>query len=138
MSWNHEAMRLGDRERRQALKALDKHHAKGRIDDAEYAERSDAVGSARTVGDLLDVFADLGWGPRREQLAGRAWSGPVHRGPFPLLPLLLVVGIVLAALGHVPWLPVIVVGALVLLLGPWHHRRRWAGHRGFSHRGYAC
>lgn len=130
-SWNQEAVRIGDRERRQVLKALDKHHARGRIDAAEHAERADAISTARTLGDLRAVLADLGWGPRPMTYDG--WQRPVRRGPFlfPFFPLLLVIAIVLAATGTIPWLAVAIGAAVILLLAPWR-RRRWAG------AGWAC
>lgn len=127
--WNHETMRIGDRERRQVLKSLTKHHARGRINDAEFAERTDAVHTARTYGDLQVVFADLGWGPRRSYTYD-AWQGPArmrrHRGPFPLLPLLLVIAIVLAVTGQIPWLAVAIGAGVLVLLAPWR-RHRWGG-----------
>lgn len=127
--WNHEAVRIGDRERRQVLKGLTRHHARGRIDAAELAERSDAVRTARTLGDLQVVLADLGWGPQRSF----AYDA---RPRLPLLPVLLVVAVVLAATGTISWVvPAVGVG-VVLLLAPWR-RRRWAGHR-WGGPGLAC
>lgn len=135
--WNHEAMRIGDRERRQVLKSLAKHHARGRIDDAELAERTDAVHTARTFGDLQVIFADLGWRPQRS-FAYDGWQGHArmrrHRGPFPLLPLLVVVAIVLAATGTIPWLAVAIGAGVLLLLGALAPRRR----RGWGGPGWAC
>lgn len=57
-----------------------------------------------------------------------------RRRRFPLaLPFfpLLVVAIVLAATGHVPWLPVLIFGGLVLLLAP-SRRRHWGGRYGYA------
>jgi len=130
--WNHEAVRIGDRERRQVLQSLTRHHARGRIDADELAERSDAVRVARTLGDLQVVLADLGWGPRRS-FAYDA-RPPLPRPP--LLPLLLVVAVVLAATGTISWVVPAVGAAVLLLLAPWR-RRRWAGHR-WGGPGLAC
>lgn len=65
--------------------------------------------------------------------AKRLGRGFARRGifPFPLLPLL-VLGIVVAATGHVPWIAVAVAAVLVLVLAPWRPRR------GSGHRGGAC
>jgi len=134
--WNHEAMRIGDRERRQVLKSLTKHHARGRIDDAELAERADAVHTARTYGDLQVIFADLGWGPRRP-VAYDAWQQPARMYrrrrpfPFPILPLL-VIAIILAATGTIPWLAVAIGAGVLVLIGALAPRRRWGGP------GWAC
>ena len=128
--WMHGEMRVSDRERRLSLRRLQRAHARGRISAAELEERSDAVRTARSYGDLVPLFADL--------LPVR--RGPVRfrRGPFPfgfpLLPLL-IIGIVIAATGHVPWLPIIVAGVLLLVFAPWRPRR-W-GHRGWVHRDWA-
>ena len=55
-SWG---LRLGDVDRQQALEALGEHFAQGRLDRDELDERSDAVWSAKTQGDLAPIFADL-------------------------------------------------------------------------------
>ncbi|MCW2786237.1 MAG: hypothetical protein JWP74_2754 [Marmoricola sp.] len=118
------AVRLGDAGRKAALRHLRRQHARGRIDLAELEERSDAVRSARTHGDLGPVFADLRpvRGGRRSRLYRR---GPV---PFPLFPLLVIAGIVLATPGHVPWIALGVAAVVLLVLAPRRrrHRGRWA------------
>lgn len=123
--WNHEALRIGDRERRQVLKSLTRQHTRGRIDGAELAERTDAVQTARTFGDLQAVLSDLGWGPRRSfAYDARPVRRYGRRSPvlFPLFPLL-VIAIVLAATGTIPWLAVAVAAAVLLLLVPWRRHR---------------
>ena len=52
-------LRIGDAEREASVAALGEHFAQGRLTREEYDERSDAVWSARTRGDLVPVFADL-------------------------------------------------------------------------------
>ncbi|EHK88297.1 DUF1707 SHOCT-like domain-containing protein [Saccharomonospora azurea] len=51
--------RLSDAERAEALDALAEHVRTGRLDLAEYDERSATVTAAKTRGDLLPAFADL-------------------------------------------------------------------------------
>ncbi|EIE97595.1 protein of unknown function (DUF1707) [Saccharomonospora glauca K62] len=51
--------RLSDAERAEALDALAEHVRTGRLDLVEYDERSAAVSSAKTRGDLAAVFSDL-------------------------------------------------------------------------------
>ena len=55
-SWG---LRLGDADRQQALEVLGEHYAQGRLDRDELDERSDAVWTAKTHGDLSPLFADL-------------------------------------------------------------------------------
>ncbi len=52
-------LRVGDPERERAASALGEHFAHGRLDHAEYAERLDAIWSARTRADLDVLFTDL-------------------------------------------------------------------------------
>lgn len=52
-------VRLSDDERQEALDALDEHVRTGRLDIAEYGERSAQVTAARTRGDLEPLFTDL-------------------------------------------------------------------------------
>lgn len=122
-------IRLSDRDRRAALRRLRAHHRRGRIDGMELEERTDAVGFARNHGDLRAVFTDL-------EPGGRPFGPPfvARRGWFPffpVFPLLLVAAIIVAATGHVPWVPLVILAVLLLVVAPWR-RRRWAG------RGYAC
>ena len=53
------ALRLGDAERLHALTALGDHYASGRLDDAEFHQRSGDVAAARTLGALTASFRDL-------------------------------------------------------------------------------
>jgi hypothetical protein len=122
--WSQPSLRLSDRDRRAALRRLSRERARDRIDASELGERVDAVRSARTHGDLAPVFSDL---------APVFGGGPgFRRGfPFPLLPLL-VLGIVVAATGHVGWIAIAVAAVLILVFAPWRRRR------GFAHRSWAC
>ena len=52
-------VRVGDVERNAAVAALGEHMAVGRLDFDEYTSRSELATSARTVGDLQPLFADL-------------------------------------------------------------------------------
>ena len=59
---------------------LGEHYAVGRLTKDEFDERSDAVWSAKTRGDLAPLFADLPGALRRPVRAGRGprpGSGPV-------------------------------------------------------------
>ncbi|MFC5290442.1 DUF1707 domain-containing protein [Actinokineospora guangxiensis] len=56
-AWEH--VRIGDTERETALRALGEHMGAGRLTVDEYGERSARVATAKTRGDLADLFADL-------------------------------------------------------------------------------
>ena len=51
--------RIGTADRDAAMKALDAHVEAGRLDAEEYGERSARAAEARTVDDLVPLFADL-------------------------------------------------------------------------------
>ena len=125
-------IRLSQRERTAALRRLRGHHRRGRIDGVELEERPDAVGFARTRGDLRAVFADL-------EVAGPPFRGPAfRRGWFPLfpfVPVLFVVTIVVAATGHVPWVALGILAFLLLVVAP---LRFGAGRRRWGRSGFAC
>lgn len=52
-------MRIGYVEREAAVRELGEHYTAGRLDAAEYEERTSAAYAARTADDLRPLFADL-------------------------------------------------------------------------------
>lgn len=116
-------LRLSDADRDRAVAELGEHYAAGRIDKDEFDERSDAVWTARTTGDLEPVFADLVAPAERRasRHAGPWW----RRGwyPVPFLPVLFVL-IALTAVTHVPFVLLGLV-AWFLLVGRRHRRGHW-------------
>ncbi|GAA5125311.1 DUF1707 domain-containing protein [Pseudonocardia adelaidensis] len=52
-------LRIGHAEREAAVRELGEHYAAGRLDAAEYEERTSAAYAARTAEDLEPIFADL-------------------------------------------------------------------------------
>jgi Domain of unknown function (DUF1707) len=52
-------IRISDSEREDALGKLGEHMSAGRLDIDEYGERSAQVATAKTRGELLDLFGDL-------------------------------------------------------------------------------
>jgi hypothetical protein len=54
-----DTLRLSDADREAAMDLLSEQYAVGRLTKDEFDERSDAVWSARTRGDLAPVFVDL-------------------------------------------------------------------------------
>ncbi|MEO7446624.1 MAG: DUF1707 domain-containing protein [Humibacillus sp.] len=55
----HDSIRIGTRERDDALAALRVHHVAGRLDDFELEDRCGRVRDAVTRGEVKAVFADL-------------------------------------------------------------------------------
>jgi hypothetical protein len=116
-----DSLRISDADREAAVDVLAEHYATGRLDKDEFDERSDAVWSAKTRGDLAPVFADL---PLRSP--ARAGRAPARRagarrprlGPIPLVPLLIALVVLLVAL-RLPFLLLLVV--LFFVFGRMHH-----------------
>jgi hypothetical protein len=115
-------LRLSDAERDEAIVRLSEHYAAGRLDKDEFDERSDAVWTARTRGDLAPVFADLAPPPREYHRTRGLWG---RRGwfPLPFVPVLFVL-IALTAITHVPFVLLAVVGCF-LFLGRRRRGYRW-------------
>jgi uncharacterized membrane protein len=128
-----DTLRISDADRAKALDLLSEQYALGRLDKDEFDERSDAVWSAKTQGDLAPVFADLPWRSAPDVL-GRSGPRPA-RGPRPgwgprwgppLLPLVFLL-ILLTILTKVPF--VLLLVGLWFVLGWRHHARRHWSHR---------
>ena len=74
-------MRASDQDRDRTADLLREHHALGRLDPAEFAERLDKVYQARTIGDLDELVADLPaidryqlpWGSASDSGRDRSW-----------------------------------------------------------------
>lgn len=110
-----DTLRISDADRESAVDLLSEQYALGRLSKDEFDERSDAVWSARTQGDLAPIFADLPVGsPRRVSVAQRR----SRRWPVPLAPVVLAI-VALAVLTHLPFVLLLLV--LFLGFGRWHH-----------------
>ena len=109
-----DTLRISDADRATALDLLSEQYAVGRLDKDEFDERSDAVWTAKTRGDLAPIFADLA-PPPREYSPGR--RGPWGRRgwfPLPLAPVLFLL-IALTVITHIPFVLLAVVGCFVFL-----------------------
>ena len=135
-----DSLRLSDAERAAAVDLIAEHYSLGRLSKEEFDERSDAVWSARTQGDLHPVFVDLPVGPHRGAPAPPS-SRPVppparsgwHGAGRYVAPVIVVL-VVLTVLTHLPFV-LIAVGAW-FLLGRRHGRGgRWQGPRDAYGRG---
>jgi Domain of unknown function (DUF1707) len=134
-----DTLRISDADRAQALDLLSEQYAVGRLDKDEFDERSDAVWSAKTQGDLAPVFVDLPvrspglpahptgrgtqWGPG--WTSGRGPGRGPRRGP-PLLALVFLL-VLLTILTKVPF--VLLLVGLWFVFGWRHHARRHWSHR---------
>ena len=125
-------LRISDADRETAVNLLSEQYAVGRLTRDEFDERSDAVWSARTQGDLAPIFADL---PVQSSAKGgrtpaRLPAGAPHRPrwwpPVPLAPVVVAL-VVLTVLTHVPFVLLFVV--LFFCFGRWQHHARWATRR---------
>lgn len=67
---------LSDDERTHALDALGKHYADGRLDTAEFYERSGAAATARTISAMTGVFAGLPNGVPLKSIDGQVVKVP--------------------------------------------------------------
>ena len=116
-------LRLADADRDDAISRLSDHYAAGRLDKDEFDERSDAVWSAKTRGDLAPIFADLA-SPQHDVARPGPWGAPwARRGwfPLPFVPVLFLL-IALTVITHIPFVLLAFVGCL-LVFG--RRRRRW-------------
>ena len=119
-------LRASDGDREAMSERLRRHHADGRIDSEEFQERIDRCFSAKTVGELDHLVADL---PREERISrsghrfyGRLWA-------IPLVPIVIALVAISAAAGWhhhdgfgLLWLiPVLFVVRMCL----WRRVRRW-------------
>ena len=113
-----DSLRISDADRESAVNLLSEQYALGRLTKDEFDERSDAVWSARTEGDLAPIFADL---PVRRSAPPRPGSLAPHRPrwwPLPLAPVVIAL-VVLTVLTHLPFVLLLVVG--FLCFGRWQH-----------------
>lgn len=79
-----ESVRIGDADRNAAVDALGDHLTTGRLDLDEFGTRSALANTARTVGDLHALFADLP-APHPPLPGDRPAAVPARR-PSPLVP----------------------------------------------------
>ena len=99
-----DSLRISDADREAAVDLLGEQYAVGRLTRDEFDERSDAVWSAKTQGDLAPVFADL---PSRARAATPARSTGSQRGAAAWLVAVACAGalalVVVTVLTHVPF-----------------------------------
>jgi hypothetical protein len=134
-------IRVSDADRNAVAEQLGAHYADGRLDQAEFDDRISRTMAAKTRGDLAGLFDDLpDPHPGSAGAAGAAGPGgaaapyirPRRRsGAFRSLILLAIVIVLCSTAWHamngffffnIPWFPIAVIVAIVLLVT--RHRRR--------------
>ena len=121
-------LRIGDTERTEALRALDEHLTVGRLDIDEYGERSARITTARTRGELTELFADLpqphpGFANAPVPVAGKApatRSSGQSRGyqlASALVPLSGIAAVVLFFGLSLPWVIFLLPAAMAVIVG---------------------
>lgn len=105
----NDRIRISDADRERVAARLRDHYAEGRLSSDELDERITATLSAKTVGDLRRVMADLPDDaaapmPDWRQAPSAAYYGPARRRGPRILPLALLVLIVALAFHGVGWL----------------------------------
>jgi hypothetical protein len=115
-------LRAADADRERIAERLRTSHAEGRLDLAEFQERLERCYDAKTLGDLRELVQDL---PRPEDHDARpARLGRARWGMVPLIPILIALIVVAAAIGHHGiWLGIPLL-FLVWRLS-WWRRRHW-------------
>jgi hypothetical protein len=126
-------LRVSDAERHEVADLLARHYAEGRLDQAEFDERSGRAMSAKTRADFRDLFADL---PDLNEppVTDAARAAARQRSKPPLsraLGLVLIVVLAIAALNslwwfHIPWLLIGLVAFLLLWTRSHHHHHHRA------------
>ncbi|MEV8373349.1 DUF1707 domain-containing protein [Kribbella sp. NPDC056861] len=113
------SMRVGDREREEAVARLGEHYEAGRLSAEEHQERVGEALQAKTQAELAALFVDL---PGKSADPGKtqyqpAWKG-TKRPPVPVLVALALVASVACVVlgGHPPVLPLalLVIGVVFL------------------------
>ena len=128
-----DALRLSDADREQAMELLGEHYSLGRLTKDEFDERSDAVWSARTQGDLAPVFADLpARSPAPPDRDDRRPPLGRRRFPVSLAPVLFLL-VAITVLTHLPFVLFGLLAWFVLSRVYGVARPPWAGHAGRLH-----
>jgi hypothetical protein len=125
-----ESLRAADRDRDQVAESLREHYAQGRLTMEEYDERTTAAVSAKTMGDLRALTADLPGLSAPADPPERAWTPKQMRwiavgGVVAAVLVLALVTVFGRMVFAVPsWLFILIVVRLL------HGRRRLPGGRG--------
>jgi hypothetical protein len=149
----NERIRISDADREGVAARLREHFAQGRLTQDELDERITATFSAKTLGDLRPILADLPDSapvmPQARQAppwAGRGGPVIVHRGPrlFPLAMFALIAALVIPGAGWLFlaffklvllfWLAACLIGIVAATRVRRHVRRTWrSGEAGRRH-----
>lgn len=136
-------MRISDADRMDAMQALAEHMRTGRLDIAEYDERTARVASAKTVADLHELFVDVpspkpavlqpavprpAPQPAAERVASSVPARPARPRLGVLGPIVLILAVLsIAGITHVPWIVFVVPFVVMSMLRRGHAGCGWHG-----------
>lgn len=113
-------LRAGDQDRESVAQRLRGHHADGRLDTDEFAQRVDRCYQARTLGELDRLLADLPRAPAAERSSARR---PEARQLVAIIPMIMALAAISALTGRpVFWLAF----PIAFLARRFTHTRRYA------------
>jgi hypothetical protein len=121
-------LRISDADREAAVNQLSEQYAVGRLTRDEFDERSDAVWSARTRGDLAPVFVDLPVRSPAQPVAEPASLRPRSGFPVRVMAPFLFLVIALTVVTHLPFVLLALVLWFVLSRRYGVHRPPWSHH----------
>ncbi len=129
-----DSLRISDADREAATDLLAEQYSLGRLSKDEFDERSDAVWSARTQGDLAPVFADLpvhapATADRRSDRQSRRPPRGRRRFPVLLAPVLFVL-LALTVATHASFVLLGVLAWFLLSRRCGSMSSPWSGHAG--------
>jgi hypothetical protein len=119
-------VRASDEDRERIAHRLRQGHAEGRLDLAEFQQRLGRCYESKTLGELSELVGDLPRSADRPQRTPSDWLPSWHWRPLPLIPLLVALFVISAAVGghdhHAFWLWVPLV--FIFWRMSWWRRRR--------------
>jgi Flp pilus assembly protein TadB len=96
-------LRASDADRETTAELLRRNHGEGRIDTPELEERIERCYSAKTLGELDELIADLPEGRQRARPDRSRRPARPLAFLVPLVPIVAVIAVVSVATGFVPW-----------------------------------
>jgi hypothetical protein len=124
-----DSLRISDADRAAAVDLLGEQYAEGRLSRDELDERSDAVWSAKTRGDLAPVFVDLPVRSPAQPPAETVSLSPRSGFPVRVMAPFLFLVIALTVVTHLPFVLFALVLWFVLSRRYGVHRPPWSHHQ---------
>ena len=119
-------LRAADADRERIAERLRKSHAEGRLDMTEFQQRLERCYESKTMGQLDELVKDL---PRQDEPAERPPFAGFRPERLALVPILIALFVLSAAVGHPVFLLCIPLLFLFWRMSSYRRRRGWAGTR---------